>query len=139
VITVLGFFSVGRPGMVCQLDPLLAKIIRQKTERLVIERGQIAKPSEYGQPSECDFFRLVYHYTLEHAPAHLGKMQNYVVLFGFNRALSFLSVLLFWFSLPALIFSGARQQLWLLIILALLSNIFFFGFAKFYRRLSLES
>jgi hypothetical protein len=133
------FFSDGRPGLVSQLDPLLSKIIRRKVTGLIVDSAQMPNPNHYDGPQTSDFFRLVYHYTLEKAPAHYIKMQNYVALFGFNRAMSLIFVSLFWLSLTLTLAGASEHGAKLILICAALSNLFFFGFAKFYRRFSLES
>jgi len=139
LVSLICFFSIGRPGMVSQLDPLLATIIRAKVDGLIADKGQTPRPGEVSRADESDFFRLVYHYTVENAPAHLSKMQNYVALFGFNRAVCFVFVILFWVCLVSVAFGGKAGSIQLLAASVFLSNLFFFGFAKFYRRFSLES
>lgn len=133
------FFGEGRPGLINQLDPLLSKIIRKKVTGLIVERGQVDKPNHYGAPKTSDFFRVVYHYTLENAPAHFAKMQNYVALFGFNRAMTIVFVGLFWMGVASVLLGSGLNGLRLIFFCYALANIFFFGFAKFYRRFSLES
>src|SRR5690606_25197017 len=92
-VRVISFFSAGRPGLAQSMDDLLTRIIRNKISRLLIEKGQVENPNRYAGPQKSDFFRFVYHYSLENSPAHTGKMQNYVALFGFNRAMSLLCCL----------------------------------------------
>lgn len=137
VVLLLSFFTVGRPGMVHALDPLLTRIIRRKTALLLFDRGQIGNPNFYAAPSKSDYFRLIYHYIIENSEVHARKMQNYVALFGFNRAMCFLFCLVFWVGVASLPFSGVlgfRVMMFSLIF----SVLFFFGFVKFYRRFSLE-
>jgi hypothetical protein len=139
LVTLVCWFTQKKLGMVHQLDSLLARMIRRKVTALIVDAGQISRPNDYVGPRECDFFRLVYHYTVENCPAHLPKMQNYVALFGFNRAASFVFVSIFWLSAITLFFGRASKGIQGMLIAALLANVFFFGFAKFYRRFSLES
>lgn len=136
---VVCFFSEVKPGMVSQLDPLLAKIIRRKITGLIVKNGQISNPNHYDSPKTSDFFRFVYHFTLEKAPAHYAKMQNYVALFGFNRAMCFVFVVCFWIGISAVLSGDAEQGLRVVLLSTILANFFFFGFAKFYRRFNLES
>lgn len=137
-VTILCALSSERAGFVAQLDPLLTRMIRRKIAGLIVEQGQIARPNDYIAPREGDFFRLAYHYVLENAPAHLVKMQNYVALFGFNRALCLTFVVLFWISFFAWFFGSLPQASAISFAAGFLANVFFFGFAKFYRRFSLE-
>ncbi|MBN8265266.1 MAG: hypothetical protein J0M21_11485 [Xanthomonadales bacterium] len=140
IVTFLCFVSVGRPGMVSALDPLLARIIRRKVHGVVVDQGQVDNPDQYGAPNSSDFFRLAYHYALEHAPAHVPKMHNYVALFGFHRAISLTFVLLFWLSVSSLALGkNYLTALQLVLGSGALAALFFFGFAKFYRRYSLEA
>lgn len=123
-----------------QIDPLLTRIIRRKISCLIVDVGQVNRPNDYAGPKNSDFFRLVYHYVLENAPAHCPKMQNYVALFGFSRSLCFIFISLFWISLITLLVDVFQENAWLLLGKAwLFSLIFFLGFAKFYRRYSLEA
>lgn len=137
--TFVCFFSIGRPGLISPLDPLLTTIISRKITRLLVQQGQIDNPNEYDGPITSDFFRVVYHYTIENAPNHVVKMQNYVALFGFNRAMCFLFVVVFWVSIVSFIIEPKELAFHAVLVSLLLANCFFFGFAKFYRRFSLES
>lgn len=94
---------------------------------------------------DFDYHRVVYHYVYEKHEAHRAKMDNYVALYGFMRALSFISVLVFWISLIAAVANCCNEYLtfwtsfmWLVGI-SLLCFFFFMGFMKFYRRFTLES
>jgi hypothetical protein len=85
---------------------------------------------------EEDFFRPIYHFVLEFSPNHLPKMQNYVALYGLLRSLSFGScglmwagLIMFWFGSIGVWFAGASFSA---------AIVFYYGFAKFYRRFSLE-
>lgn len=138
IAMILCVFSVARPGMVHALDPLLTRIVRRKVALLIYERGQVGDPGEYAEPAKSDFFRIVYHFVLENSESHGKKMQNYVALFWLHRAMCLLFSLTFLTSLTALAFSGG-QAVRAMIVSAVLSGLFFFGFAKFYRRFSLEA
>ncbi len=124
-----------------KLDKLLAALIHKKMSSLLIDVGAIEDPNKHGKPVEHDFFRFVYHFAVENAPAHLPKMQNYVALYGLLRAMSLLGVVVFWWAL----FSAgewAHDPLHLTLVLvsiSLVSYIFFLGFMKFYRRFTLEA
>ncbi|MGD0022674.1 MAG: hypothetical protein ABSC54_10270 [Smithellaceae bacterium] len=123
-----------------RLDPLLEKLIWGKIRGLMYERSEVKDLNATGKPSDQDFFRFVYHFVLENAPAHQPKMQNYIALYGFLRTLTFLSVLTFW-----LIFASCFGEkldvvysVCLLTSTAFVGLILFLGFVKFYRRFSLE-
>lgn len=87
-----------------------------------------------------DFFNHIYHYTVENAPNHLPKMQNYVALYGFLRAVTFLFVIAFWAILLSHPYD-LKEAIFYLPILGTItfSFIFYLAFVKFYRRFSLES
>ncbi|WP_102947018.1 hypothetical protein [Stenotrophomonas sp. VV52] len=138
-VLAMCFFSAGRPGLAQSMDNLLTKIIRLKITRLLIEKGQVDNPNRYAGPCDSDFFRFVYHHALENSPAHIGKMQNYVALFGFHRAMSFLCCLLFWIGIVSVVSSSEDRAMRVVVASSVLSLFFFFGFAKFYRRFSLEA
>lgn len=123
-----------------KLDPLLVGLLWGKINGLVVEQSGIPDPAKYGKPREHDFFRFVYHYTLEHAPSHQQKMQNYVALYGFLRTLTFLCALTFWALLLTRGFGhlSAGWSLSLLAATAFVAFVFFLGFIKFYRRFTLE-
>jgi hypothetical protein len=124
-----------------KLDPLLIAILKNKLHKLVIEHANIKKPSAYGTADEHDYFRYAYHYTVENAPNHLPKMQNYVALYGFLRTLTLLVVVIFW----GLVWHAVRgtftaiQSVALLALSILVSYVTFMAFVKFYRRFSLEA
>lgn len=124
------------------LDPLLINIILSKVVTLLKEHSGLQEPPDGGlQMRKIDFFRFVYHYTLEYAPNHSTKMQNYVALYGFLRTLTFISVSFFWGLLWHLyegLFSHGKM-LFLLGGSAIISYAFYIAFNKFYRRFSLES
>lgn len=118
------------------LDELLINLIRKKVWRLLTTQGEI-DPSEHGQAGDHDFFRFAYHHSVENAPNHLPKMQNYVALFGFLRNVSLLSVFGFWLASFAVIKGFLPWQV--LLALALVSYLCFMAFVKFYRRFCLEA
>lgn len=91
---------------------------------------------KFDLPSDGDFLRSAYHVTVELAPAHLPKMQNYVALYGFVRVVSFALSLITWI----LVFGAFSQDLpfrWA-IATATGAFLFFLAFIKFYRRFTLE-
>lgn len=122
-----------------RLDPLLIHLICRKITRLLVDRGQIRNPNDHASADNSDFFRFVYHFALENSPAHFGKMQNYVALFGFNRAMCFVFCVASWISLISLLMIGGSQALAALMASWVGCLFFFVGFSKFYRRFSLEA
>lgn len=138
-VACMCFFAAGRPGIAQSMDSLLTRIIRFKITRLLVEKGQVSNPNQYAGPNSSDFFRFVYHYALEAAPAHFGKMQNYVALFGFNRAMCFLFCIIFWVGIASVMFMPTDRAVRVVMVSSTVSLFFFFGFAKFYRRFSLEA
>ena len=121
-----------------KLDPLLVPC-QDKLRKLIVEHAKI-KSQKYGTADEHDYFRYAYHYTVENAPNHLQKMQNYVALYGFLRTLitgsgHFLGSCL---ARRARTFAGI-QSVGLLALSILVSYVTFMAFVKFYRRFSLEA
>jgi len=135
---ILGRFLRMRYLYAKGLDKPLVDILRKKLDFLVEHHcGHLGTvPAK-----DTDFFRLVYHYVLEHAPAHVPKMQNYVALYGFLRTQCFLFVVSWWLvkaltGVGRLPTSRANAVLGLM---ALVAYVLFMAFVKFYRRFSLEA
>jgi hypothetical protein len=124
-----------------KLDPLLIKIVKNKIFLLITKHAGIAKPDEHAPPYETDFFRYVYHYAVENCPAHLPKMQNYVALYGFLRALTLLGIISFWVILIHSIFGyiSIVNSITYISLCTLVTYLLYMGFVKFYRRFSLEA
>lgn len=119
------------------LDQLLIAVIVKKIATLMQHHAGFENPPDGTNVNESDFFRYVYHFTVEHAPNHLPKMQNYVALYGFLRTQTLLSVILFW----ALVLHARTGLLsyWAVAISGLLAFVIYMAFVKFYRRFSLEA
>ncbi len=123
------------------LDEWLVELLKERLNCFMKATSRLDHLEQFGQPKKHDYFRYVYHYTVENAPAHRPKMQNYVALYGFCRTLCLLAVCFFWLVCFAGV-SGSLTLVWLVVLLLalwLLSFLSFVGFAKFYRRFSLES
>jgi hypothetical protein len=120
------------------LDATLIDIIKSKINTLV-QRHSGLKGGEIAF-KDVDFFRFAYHYTVENAPAHLPKMQNYVALYGFARTITMVFVLLFWWAAFATLTHQLALQLGGTLVgtLSILAFISYLNFMKFYRRFSLE-
>lgn len=87
-----------------------------------------------------DYERLGLHYALESAPAHLYSMRNYIVLYGFLRAMSFILIMVTWVSL----FHCLRNTTFLnsILVYVALSSFTFVSYAaylKFWFRYHRES
>jgi hypothetical protein len=120
------------------LEPHLIEILKGKLKLLA--QNNTGLSSKMVQENELGDFRFAYHYAVEHAPAHLPKMQNYVALYGFTRTITMVIVLLFWWFLA--MFIRGNISFWaylpILAFLSAFSFISYLDFMKFYRRFSLE-
>lgn len=89
---------------------------------------------------QCKFnwHQYVYHYIYAQETPHAAKIQNYVALYGFSRTTSMVFVLLSWISPVAYYFEWAHYSatacLGHFLLFSSLSYVFFWGFAKFFRR-----
>ncbi len=85
-------------GKLCGLRPIFSGGLDQTLKSLISEKvsSLFYDANTAGPDQRHDFFRLVYHYCVENAPNHLPKMQNYVALYGFLRALALIAVIVFW-------------------------------------------
>lgn len=133
------------------LDPLLQSFIMQRLDQLIVREGQYSAVADSPDKYDQDWFRFIYHHSLEKAPTHVPKMQNYVALYGFCRTATLLGLIFFWlvFSGQFSVVHGAGsfcicfsptllRTFWLLVI-SLGTFGMFVGFNKFYRRFSLEA
>lgn len=114
-------------------DDLVANINRKSSE--------LARYLGYRTDgSETDFFRVIYHYEYEQQKTHACKMDNYVALYGFMRAVTFIFSCTFMYVLLYMFvhWSFDWEMFWLLLSLMFAAYIFFMGFMKFYRRFTLE-
>jgi hypothetical protein len=143
---VLGDFVFGRllglSRLYCQsLDPLLIVIIKSRIDVVIASiSDEVRNKVGSFSASSTDFFRIAYHFSVEHSIAHLPKMQNYVALFGFYRSFALISVLSFWYLMVSMAMVGIRPSLTFMAFLSILSSyLFFVGFLKFYRRFCLEA
>lgn len=95
----------------------------------------IKDPEKSGDITDQNFFNVIYHYCLERATHHQSKFQNYIALYGFLRALSFLFVLLFWSFLITNSFTGVLYET---VLLGITAFILYMAYNKFSRRFTLE-
>lgn len=123
-----------------KLDNNLIRTIRKKWLELAMYLGY---DTSIGN---TDFHRVICHYEYEQQKLHAAKMDNYVALYGFLRAVTFtfncLFLYLFFFiAIPTINISNNVdwRMIRLLVIMMFLSYLFFMAFMKFYRRYTLES
>lgn len=115
-----------------KLDDILASHISDKINELKISNN--TNPNQ-----NIDYFRIIYHYTIENLPTHKEKLRNYVALFGFTRTTAFTFCIFSWISFLCYTASPSdKLLLYTTIIFSLLSFIMYLNFAKLYRRFSLE-
>jgi len=137
---VLEKFLKGRRLYARRLDSRLARSLRETLSPAVKQFGGAAIGGEEPFSSSTDFFRFLYHMSLERAQGHANKFQNYVALYGFMRTMSLITVCLFWFVASSYIWlgQGPDGRHWVLVAIAALSFLLYMGFVKFYRRFTLE-
>ena len=124
-----------------KLDPMLAKLIRLKLNRLLIKLGMTQKNGfNKGEGNENDFNRIVLHYTYENSKSHQSKLTNYVSIYGFLRTFTLIVNSLFWYFMFHTYLWGDFNSKSILIVMgiSIISYIFFMSFMKFYRRYTLE-
>lgn len=121
------------------LDKTLTIAIKNNEDKLARSLGIEKKEGD-------DFHRVIYHYVYENQKNHVIKMDNYVALYGFLRALTFIMVCsTLWIAYANVVSSFNYlphinfPTLAILFISILLTYICFMGFMKFYRRFTLES
>lgn len=123
-----------------KLDDFLIEVIKEKGQNLVILLFKNkAKNSDVSNIGKYDFFRIFAHYTFENTINHQFKLVNYVVLYGFLRTLTLITVIAFWYSLYSFIILKSNLiNFYTVICIGIISYIFFMAFMKFYRRYTLE-
>ncbi|MEW5749011.1 MAG: hypothetical protein AB1793_09560, partial [Candidatus Thermoplasmatota archaeon] len=137
---VLNWFSF-RPLYAKPIDPTLRRRIGDCLRSFDNDHGLSLGDNITPDGEERDNFRLVYHFALEHAQAHVPKMQNFVALYGFTRTLALEAVIFAW---------GAAYWTWtgqlcrgegsaIAVAAAVTAAVFYLDFNKFYRKFSLEA
>ena len=123
-----------------KLDTFLIEVIKEKGIVLVNKLFKNKSGNEdVKKIRDYDFFRIFAHYTFEHSKNHQFKMINYVALYGFLRALTLITNIVFWFvSYSMITIEKFDFNFWILLIIGLISYTFFMAFMKFYRRYTLE-
>ena len=135
----LGYLFNAQSLYIRSLDNYLVKLIELKARRLFYKLGGDRNIDLAN--SKCDYHRIIYNYEYEIKEAHRHKMDNYVALYGFMRALTFISNTIFMVGLIYIIFARLplRENWLFLLFFMLLSYFLFMAFMKFYRRFTLES
>lgn len=121
------------------------KALKRKL-RLKTGPGERYEVDEFGDKRvrtvhNTDFHRIAYNYEYEVTKQHQRKLDSYIALYGFMRAVCFLSVVLFWFFIIIL----TKQALWcagaryFMLVYFFVPYMLFMAFMKFYRRHTLET
>lgn len=130
-------------GNLCHARYLFARKLDTFTKQVIEENlnsgfkyvTDIGNLDKVGDADNENFFRVIYHFCLENVNVHQNKFQNYIALYGFLRALSFLFVMIFW---GILFLSETYSQFIICGFFGLTSYIAYMGYNKFSRRFSLE-
>ena len=140
-------FSINR-FIARPLDEYVRNSIVDKLNRLA-ERLKITLPDVN---SEDDFHRIVMHYVYLNIPNCQRKVDNYVAMYGFLRAMTLIACLLFdylffdylffignaiFVESQTLVFDSATFLKFIFLIIV--CNLLFLGFVKYYRRFTLEN
>jgi len=123
-----------------KLDTLLIQIIKEKGLILIkqLYQNNIGN-KEPLKLRDNDFHRIFTHYTFENSKNHQFKLVNYVVLYGFLRALTLISILIFWYLVYLKLFKNNEFICYYhFLIIGFISYTFFMAFIIFYRRYTLE-
>ena len=134
IVKILG----GDDFFVKNLDPYLKEIILQKRNAL-FQKLHLPDSSHF---EKVDYHRVIYHYEYENSCNHRTKMDNYVALYDFLRAITLIFTGMFLFVAGTGLFGSNEIGLyfWIdLLVLLALSYISFMSFFKFYRRFTLEA
>lgn len=122
------------------LDKNLQHIIEEKNNIMLKK----IKVNPHSKP-EDDSHRMVLHYVYHNIPSSQHKTENYIALYGFLRAISFIFCIAFdcllIYAITTIDFDAAIS--WKLIselgILFFVAYISYLGFTKFYRKYTLEN
>lgn len=129
------------------LDEYTTKNITAKLKNLFEKLGLTHHDIE----AKDDYHRIVMHYVYINIPNSQRKLDNYVAMYGFLRALTLISCLLFDYLIYKQFctisnyltngFEGSINSfaITILFILFIICNVLFMAFVKFYRRFTLEN
>lgn len=157
-------FSIGRlcginNFITRTLSPALKKRLREKEKKTLTKLGIAYKDKRsFNVPtqritgnkifSECEnTHRVIMHYVYYNIESSRQKAGNYISLYGFLRSMTFVFCIVTLFILTNAIYSIFllyKEDFSFSILLSVLiafavSNIFFLGFVKYYRRYTLEN
>jgi hypothetical protein len=123
-----------------KLDKLLIEVIKEKGLVLIndLYKNKSGNTNDI-RLRDYDFHRIFTHYTFENTKNHQFKLVNYVILYGFLRVLSFISIIVFWYFLYLKIIKGNELIGYFhIVLIGLIAYTFYMAFMKFYRRYTLE-
>ena len=129
-----------------EITRLLKRCLVVAEDRLLMQMGV---KTESGKPPGrskdelhwgLGFERLALHYALEKAPAHLFTLRNYVVLYGFLRAMTFILLVVVWMiAVHLFVQLEIRSGVLVLIIGGVIISPSYGGFLKFWTRYHKEA
>lgn len=131
------------------LDEYVRNSITNKLNRLS-ETLSLDRPDVN---SDADYHRIVMHYVYLNIPNCQRKVDNYVAMYGFLRAIALIACLVFdYFLIDQAIYSYAiiNKSGWdkcsidwtsveMFVLMAFVANLLYMAFVKFYRRFTLEN
>ena len=120
------------------LDPFITDAFINAFVDLTVTLGINVESKNGSGFKDYDVERLILHSTLEQAPAHLSMIRNYLVLYGFLRAVTFVLVLIFWGIVFHSIAIG-YQSVYYLLTVSLIAFICYASYLKFFLRYSKDS
>jgi len=133
--SIFGWFLYGRFLYARELDDFMKNTIISYIDNNFDQLSDIDNPDETGDVKDQNFFKVIYHYCVERVKHHQNKFQNYIALYGFLRALSFLFTVFFW---CILIGGSFFEHIYLLSFVTIASFVCYMGYNKFSRRFTLE-
>lgn len=117
------------------LDDFLKKAIFLKIDHLIYMLGL----SKFNINQDADFSRIISHYVYERQKNHCKKLDNYVALYGFLRAMTLVFDIIVMYLLFYSFSHGLTLDLIILLIcFSFITYVLFLSFIKFYRRYTLE-
>jgi hypothetical protein len=125
-----------------KLDDFLIDLITSKGESLMntLINKELKKKYKDIQLRDYDFHRIISHYTFETSKNHQFRMINYVVLYGFLRSMTLITIISIWYIIINHFEKLTENKIiTVLLILSTIAYIFFMAFMKFYRRYTLEA
>ena len=134
IFTILASLTGLKYFYVKKLDNYLITQYERKWSKLIKYLG-LVQPN--GQSS--DFHRITYHYSYENFPQHAKKLDNYVALYDFLRAMCFIMIIVTEFMFYFYFKKRTHLLLYYSLLALAIQYILFMAFMKFYRRFTLES